>query len=516
MPLSLTGNESQLLEELENGEQGLADYGVRMIGGTMIFHLGQQYKWNTSLKLWRPLSSKGQAQQNYVKQFLDDSTVLASKLEDELRGVCLLIKQSQKKNPDLEDQKERLENSLNLLKKAKKTIFVITKQNGIWKKIESLLASVQGLNNYNDVLPLKGGKKICLRTGEISDRTSEDLWSYEIQANGLEATEEEHRVSRWFYSNYARDDAGLVDESMLDFLQEVCAYATSFETSGKCFFVIKGPSNTGKSYFFERLAGLLKERVGGCSPEVFTDTGREEGHKTYYQDLEGKSAVCISELKENAPINGPQMKRLTGDGDIIKYRVCYGTDMRSLEMKAVIFILTNFTQSFNGGDSGMITRFVQIPFRFIHHKGHRGEYQERLKTLNSQGGYNATLAWVVEGTKRMFAKLQNGEEILVQPKVVKDASKLTVQENDHFNHFITENCDVWTVETKEKRDTYNFARRPLQTAYTQFMNRHPEYKGKKLNPSDFVARVRSEYSNGKADGNWVGIRPRQEPYSEDE
>ena len=28
----------------------------------------------------------------------------------------------------------------------------------------------------------------------------------------------------------------------------------------------------------------------------------------------------------------------------------------------------------------------------------------------------------------------------------------------------------------------------------------------KLNPSDFVARVKSEYGNGKATGPWVGLR----------
>jgi hypothetical protein len=59
-----------------------------------------------------------------------------------------------------------------------------------------------------------------------------------------------------------------------------------------------------------------------------------------------------------------------------------------------------------------------------------------------------------------------------------------------------------------ERKSYTFPRRPLQNAYTNFMRQHPEYAKNKLNPSEFKMRVQSEYSNGKADGDWVGIRPK--------
>lgn len=511
--LSLTANEQQLLIDLEDGEQGMADYGLRMFQGSLLLHLDELYKWQPVLKLWKPLTSKGEAQQIFVKQILEDAKSLQKKLKAGSLQVSVAL-EADPEDKALTALAQEIKTGLARVKSALGIICQIPKQNAIWGKIRNQLISVQKLNGYNDVLPLRGGNKICLRKGIIAERTKEDLWSFEIQADGLEASAAEHEANAWFYNNYARDENGVIDAEMLPFLQEVCAYATVFETCGKCFFVIKGVSDTGKSFFFDRLAKLLKGRVGGCSPEVFTDTGREEGHKTYYQDLEGKSGVCISELKENAPINGAQMKRLTGD-DIIPYRPCYGTYMRYLVMTAVIFILTNFTQSFNGGDTGMITRFVQIPFRYKHKKGHKMEYKERMRLLNSQGGYNATLAWIVEGTKQLFAKIESGEEILVQPKIVQEASQVSVQENDHFLAFLSQCCDVWTEETGVKPTAYTYARRPLQNAYTAFMLQHPEYKPNKLNPTEFKARVQAEYSNGKADGDWVGIRPKTfEPLGE--
>lgn len=513
MPLTLTPNEQQLLKEIDLLEHGVADYGTRMFRDTLVFHQETMYKWNANTKLWVALERNGVVQHHFAVQFLGEAKPLKEKLTLESARLSAVMNGLAKKEEvaKVQEQIDDIQSHLSNLKSCIKGMCEVNKQKAIWLNVEGQLVSSRKMDNYNDVLPLKGGRKICLRTWEISDRTSNDLWTYETKATSLDATEEEHKVVDWFFSNYAKNEEGKIDdEDFLPYLQEFIGYTITFESCAKCFFVIRGKSNTGKSHLFETLVELMGSRLGSAVPELFA-SGREEGHKTHFQCMDGKAMVYISELKKNAVINSDQVKRLTGD-KAIPYRMCYGKTMRYLDPTGKIVVVTNYTLIFDGGDTGMTTRYVQIPFRYVHGRGHKGEYKERMRVLKSQGGRNAMMAWVLKGAKRIFDKIDQGIDILEQPEVVEQATKETVLDNDHFLTFIEATCEVWDKEKHKDvpRHSFTWPRSAARADYEAFIRSRPEHKVDKLNPTEFKERLLERYSNGKDVGAWIGIRPK--PY----
>lgn len=481
MTFTPNADEQFLLDCAQKGEQGIADYGVKMFKQSLVCYLDKLYQWSPLLKLWKPARS-GVAQQSFVDKLEADVKALLGKIDP-----------------------KQLEDAFKSLSRMLSTLYQINKQNAIWRKVESQMGQMdRRLNGYDDVLPLRGGKKVNLRTGEITERTPEDLWSYETAATGFECTPEEKEAHDNCYRNFAKDAKGVVDEELYKYFRALCAYSSTFQTCNKSFTVLKGDTNTGKSFFFSRLKSVLQERVGGCVPEVFIDTGREEGHKTYYQDLEGKSAVCISELQDGARVNSAQMKRLTGD-DIIRYRICHGTTMRELIMTANIFILTNYNVGMDGGDDAMVNRFQQIPFRFVQKSRGAKEDAKMLRLLNSQGGINATMAWIVEGTKEMFKKIDEGEPFLILPEIAQAASQGIAEQNDIFMQFLTDECEVWTPETGVDRKSFTYERQLCKNAYTNY-HRNAMGSKVKVDQSTFLSRMQSRFGNGKATGAWEGIR----------
>ena len=132
-----------------------------------------------------------------------------------------------------------------------------------------------------------------------------------------------------------------------------------------------------------------------------------------------------------------------------------------------------------------------------------------MRVANSQGGLNATLAWIVEGTKELFSKKEECETFLLLPKIVADASAEVVSNNDSFKQFIAEECDVWTPECADKRETYLYGRQLVKNGYYNFVKRNKELEPSKLDNTAFAQRMQSLFGNGKNTGAWVGIRQKE-------
>jgi hypothetical protein len=108
------------------------------------------------------------------------------------------------------------------------------------------------------------------------------------------------------------------DTELEKFLQRVCGYALTGDTSEDALFFFYGTGANGKSVFLRTIAGILGDHHTTASMEMFTVTNSER-HPTDLADLRGARLVTAIETEEGKRWDEAKIKALTG-GDRIKAR----------------------------------------------------------------------------------------------------------------------------------------------------------------------------------------------------
>ena len=498
MATNLSNDEQFLLDCVTQGEAGLVRYGEKQLEGSLLWNKGDAYVWDETKRLWVPMNSSRKSTDFFTQTFHAIQDLMA-KID---------------RNTD-ERFKAEKPIVLSLLKKAISAVTMITKMNGIWNHIQTLLVSEHKLNDYSDELPLKGGKKINLRTGEISDRTCQDIWTYEIEATGVECSEQDKADNLKYFEKLCLVN-GEVDRELLDYLQRLCGYWMTFEVSDKAFYLLVGVSDCGKSHLIKRFQTILRQRVTPCSRDVFVRKGNGKigdlsNHQTYLLTLtEPVSLVYLQELGEGNVLNSEVVKSLTGD-DLIKFRGAYDRKEKGLEVRCKIVIGSNLMPMLNGGDDGLKTRLRRIPFQNKHVGDHipRAEKianEEMLSRLDQQGGINATFAWWLEGARKVLSDFEAGERRLEVPNTIKEVTNEFLSDTDSFKHFLETCCHIWNESSGDKKEDYKYSRSALQSDFKTFCDSF-DYNGiQRLSKSQIVDRIRQRFPWQKERGDWIGIR----------
>lgn len=510
MTAKLTENEIYLLQLAGQKERGVAQYAKEKLAGKVIYKGDQGYSWDMSKRLWVPGKEASLA-----LSFFND-------LQGDIDNLIEKLESSGTKLVDYGQEKGRLKGML-------ESFSGISRMNPVWKFCTRLLQDndVQ-LDRYNDFLPLKGGNKVNLRTGEITVRTSEDLWSYEIEATGTECSEQAKADNLRYFENLcraadARNQELLADMSeaekqayelephptVLDYFQRLLGYGLTYEIFDKAFYVFSGISDSGKSHVLERMSMIFSERIGSCPREVFIRNPNEGNHQTHLGALEGKSLVYVSELEQGKSLNAAQIKALTG-GDKMSIRKAYAKENYDLQVFCKCVVGTNEMPKMNGGDSGLMTRLRKIPFMENQVKKdpvERLKNQQMLQRLETQDGINATFAWILEGAIKVFAELEQGRTRILPPHIVTCEGAEFLGDHDSFQHFLAERCEVWE-EGKGERKDYTFERSQLQNMYAVFCGDFSYTGEEKLHKSTLVDRIKARFPGQKTRGAFIGLRPK--------
>lgn len=232
------------------------------------------------------------------------------------------------------------------------------------------------------------------------------------------------------------------NEDLIEYLQILSGYAASGDNSQKAFFVLFGPTNTGKTTFNEIMGSLLGD-YSFATPmsTILTNHGRE-GHRSDLARLRNARYVFASETSRHEKLDSPTLKRLTG-GDTIVARHLRDSDFPYKPLYK-IFFATNELPRMDGDDDGIWGRMQALPFSHQLKKVDP-HFMDKLKSE-----LPGILAWTVEGAKQYYA---TGK--LNPPKEVVEATILMRAEADPYSTFIKERCirgqDLWA----EKSHLYN-------------------------------------------------------------
>lgn len=106
------------------------------------------------------------------------------------------------------------------------------------------------LNTVPHIFPLKNGKKINFKTLEVSERTKDDLCTFECNLDYKDDVNDD--VEKYFYQL-------IPNKKNRRYLQKALGYMLTGETLAQVFFVLYGVGENGKSQIMKFMNAILKE-----------------------------------------------------------------------------------------------------------------------------------------------------------------------------------------------------------------------------------------------------------------
>ncbi len=219
------------------------------------------------------------------------------------------------------------------------------------------------------------------------------------------------------------------DRELCDFLQRMCGYFLTGDTSAHALFFAHGTGANGKSVFVNTIAGIMGDYATSAPMETFM-AAKDDRHPTELADLRGARLVTSIETEEGRRWAESRVKALTG-GDPIKARFMR-QDFFEFIPQFKLFIAGNHKPALRGVDEAIRRRFHLIPFNVTIPQQQRDpDLAEKLK-----GEWPAILRWAIIGYDHF---LESG---LQPPEAVRAATAEYLDSEDAFSLWFEESCDA--------------------------------------------------------------------------
>jgi P4 family phage/plasmid primase-like protien len=226
------------------------------------------------------------------------------------------------------------------------------------------------MDNAENMIPLKGGKVLNLKTEELRKRTDEDLFTYEKNYEYLGRDKKKFVHVDDFLNKLCCEN-----QDKKEFLKLILGYSITKETSMKCYIILYGPEgNNGKSTLMGLVENTFPEQYCALSSDLLYSKKEKEGINTKFANLIGKTIGTSSEPSYNF-IDSPILKLLTGN-DSINAKKLYENEI-TFKPTIKLFILSNKIVSIED-ELAMKTR--TIVFNFLAYFYNEDNKNENIKT----------------------------------------------------------------------------------------------------------------------------------------
>jgi putative DNA primase/helicase len=242
---------------------------------------------------------------------------------------------------------------------------------------------------------------VDLRTGNLRPARHDD---YCTKLAG--ATPDATQPKRWlrFLSEITRGD-----KTLQKYLQKVCGYCLTGETSEQALFFLYGTGANGKSVFVKTLLGVLGDYALVAAMDVFTATNHLQ-HPTSVARLRGARLVTATETEDGSRWDEAKLKSITGGEPITAHFM--RKDEFTFTPQLKLILTGNHQPRLRSVDEAIRRRIHLIPFGAYFPEALR---DPRLsEKLREERG--AILQWIISGC------LQWQAEGLEKPRAVVEAT----------------------------------------------------------------------------------------------
>ena len=407
---------------------------------------------------------------------------------------------------DTNENKEENDNKRVNLQKARKKVRKGSHCKNVYELVIGMLYHPDfsnSLNRIKDVLPIKNRRVVELKTLKTRERTKEDLFSMEINADIIENANElvitrdaNGKITKVDKLSHIKDMVSKLfkkKEDVITCFQKHCGYFITGETSEQGIYVIYGKGQNGKSSFFEILKNLLKDLYCVADKRVFMKTQSETSHDAHLLPLQHARIAVFQESEENGKFNSGQLKNLRGESTI-SARGCGAAKTTYFLNQSKLCILTNDKPKFSVKDSGLIRSLRYFPFEAVFKADPdetKGEYPvdpficEKLSTEYA----DEVLTWLCMGAKMFYDDREKYKCIQI-PDCLKKTTKENINEMDNSTGFLLDMCNIG--------GNYKTKRTELYKCYSTYAELN---KIEKLSAEHFFYCLRQQgYEESKING----------------
>lgn len=217
------------------------------------------------------------------------------------------------------------------------------------------------------------------------------------------------------------------DPLSMRYLQRAVGYSLTGMVSEKCFFMLCGPGNTGKSTFLEAIGGMLGDYAKATQPALLL-TKKGEGVPSDLAALKGARFAWTSEVEEGKRVSTAAVKAMTGN-DTLQARFLY-KEWFSFTPQFKLWLAVNHKPVIRESGRAIWERVRIIPF-VVQTQGAQ-QNKRMLEDLKAERA--GMLQWALEGFRQWRASgLGSCPE-------VDHASRSYEKEMDLLTQFLDEEC----------------------------------------------------------------------------
>jgi len=373
--------------------------------------------------------------QNTMIRFL---TILNPYFENEHtkieKEIYNLNKEDETYKENLKPLKEKLKCIKNCLKSLSCTNFLINIIK-YYSSFEYDKEFNEKINKSPYELPIKNGLKISLKDKSITDRTREDLFSFELDLK-LSNNETKLKKANDFLKSIMNNN-----DEMYVYIKRFSGYIMSGDITQREFFIFYGSGCNGKSSYINIIERIMKRFYASISDTVIMKDDRRTARATpELKSLMTSRVAVINESNEDEMLNSSRIKSLTGS-DTITARGLYEAETQ-FKTQSKIILLTNKKPNFDITDKAMSDRLRLISFDNIFPKT-----KENTQHVNNllDNYLDEFFTIFIEGAYEYF------KDGLPSPKILEDAMKSYYSELDNVLLFV----DRYTLYSKITYDSSN-------------------------------------------------------------
>lgn len=217
------------------------------------------------------------------------------------------------------------------------------------------------------------------------------------------------------------------DDELVRFLKQWSGYSLTGDVREHALVFGYGPGGNGKSVFLNTVAGIMADYAVTAPADTFT-ASLNDRHPTDLAMLRGARLVAASETEHGRTWAESRIKQLTG-GDPVTARFMR-RDFFTFQPEFKLFVVGNHQPSLVNVDDAARRRINIVPFLT---KPPRPDLELEQKLRPE---WPAILRWMIDGCLDWQA---HG---LIRPRCVIEATADYFEEQDTFDQWLTENCEI--------------------------------------------------------------------------
>jgi P4 family phage/plasmid primase-like protien len=465
---------------LSRGDMGFAEMFATSAGESIkIAGNGDCYSWDDSSRLWVPRSNKWIG--NEVSWKLEHIINRRMKLLRAITSVDVAgeLKQCGQKKEKVLSYRGAMD---------------------VVNKVTPMLEDAEFITRINlqpDLLPIRDGLVVDLRTGESSKRQPGHYFTFECPVK-LDRNPEKHQLVEKFMLDICCGDADL-----LRYMQISLGYCITGRINEKAVFVWWGDlGDNGKSTLMNIMKAVLGNYCKSASKSVFIKSKSDSKLTPEREVLKDTRMVVFSETSANDILNDEVLKMASGD-DVIKVNPKFEKEYE-FRSYAKLLIASNNKPKIDVSDTAMVKRVKLIPFltRFVTKPSapHERFRDVPLAARMESDLLDAFFTWLLDGAKQWYVK-----GLVDVPAVMQKEKAVYLQENDEVGEFLIDETEPDAIAFIQSSLLYkkycdwckarNSASKGLKT-FSQDMERKHKKERKKIGQVFIGLRLKTREDEG--------------------